>query len=258
MDKDSSETENLQKWFREQSCRTFEAERFAERTIDGTPSQIPANLDLQADPSRFLHPKSPERKMEAGTRSHLERISLPKFSGDKTKFERFWTAFSNCVDKGYESSEIKMLRLESCLVGKAADTLEGLDYSQIAYETAKMRLQRKFGGPRRQMQNQIEKLRSMKPLHVDNVEGLERFSDTLENVVVLLQTQGKLNELQPNSSLYTMSLEEILSRYYRWLGERYKPETLEVFKDWILDEIDYRIKAAEASLNQVRGGLRRI
>lgn len=117
--------------------------------------------------------------MEAGTRSNLERITVPKFNGDKTKFERFWTAFSNCVDKGSESSEIKMLRLESCLVGKAADTLEGLDYSETAYATAKIRLQRKFGGPRRQVQNQIEKLRSMKPLHADNVEDLNKFSDAL-------------------------------------------------------------------------------
>ena len=113
-----------------------------------------------------------------------------------------------------------------------------------------MRLQRKFGGPRRQVQNQIEKLRSMKLLHADNVEVLEKFSDALENIVVLLQTQGKLNEPLPNSSLYTTLLEkipeEMLSQYYRWLEEGHKPETLEVFKDWILDETDYRVKAAEA------------
>ena len=224
-DKGSFETENLQKWLHGQSHRAFEAERFPERTaIHETPAQTPANLGLQAGSSRFFHSKSPERKMEAGARSNLERITVPKFNGDKTKFERFWTAFSNCVDKGCESSEIKMLRLESCLVGKAADTLEGLNYSETAYTTAKMRLQRKFGGPKRQAQNQIENLRSMKPLHVDNVEDLEKFSDALENIVVLLQTQGKLNELQPNSSLYMMSLEkipeEMLSQYYRWLGER--------------------------------------
>ena len=150
------------------------------------------------------------------------------------------------MDKGCEYSEIKMLRLESSLGGKAADTLEGLDYSETAYATAKMRLQR----PRHQVQNQIEKLRSLKPLHADNVEDLEKFPAALENIAVLLQTQGKLNELQPNSSLYMMSLEkipeEMLSQYYRWLGERRKPETLEVFKDWILDETDYRVKAAEA------------
>ena len=64
-------------------------------------------------------------------------------------------------------------------MGKAADILEGLDYSETAYTTAKMRLQRKFGGPRRQVQNQIEKLRSMKLLHADNVEDLEKFKHNL-------------------------------------------------------------------------------
>jgi len=165
----------------------FEAERFPKQTIDETPAQTAANLVLQEDSSRFFHSKSPERKQEARTRSNLERITVPQFNGDKTKFECFWTAFSNFVDKGCESSEIKMLRLESCLMGKAADTLEGFDYSETAYATTKMRLQRKFGGPRRQVQNQIEKLRSMKPLHADNVADLEKFSDALENIAVLLQ-----------------------------------------------------------------------
>ena len=66
-----------------------------------------------------------------------------------------------------------MLELESYLVGKADDALEGLDYSEIAYETAKMRLLRKFVGPRRQVQNQIEKLQSMRPFLVDNVKHFQ-------------------------------------------------------------------------------------
>ena len=66
-----------------------------------------------------------------------------------------------------------MLELESYLVGKADDALEGLDYSETAYETAKMRLLRKFVGPRRQVQNQIEKLQSMRPFLVDNVKHFQ-------------------------------------------------------------------------------------
>ena len=109
-DKGSFEMENVQKWLHGQSHRVFEAERFRERTtIDETPAQTPANLGLQVGSSRFFHSKSPERKMEAGARSNLERITVPKFNGDRTKFERFWTAFSNCVAKGCKSSEIKML-----------------------------------------------------------------------------------------------------------------------------------------------------
>ena len=76
LDEDSSETESLEKRFREQSCRAFKAERFPERAIDDTPAQNPANLDLHVGLSRFFHSKTPERKMEAGTRSHLERITV--------------------------------------------------------------------------------------------------------------------------------------------------------------------------------------
>ena len=99
-----------------------------------------------------------------------------------------------------------MLRLEACLVGKAADTLEDLHYSEMDYETAKLRLQRKFCGERRQIQHQMEKLRNMRALQLDNVEDLGKFTDVLENTVVMLQNQGYVHELQPNNTLYTMML----------------------------------------------------
>jgi len=75
----------LQKWLHGQSHRAFEAERFPERTIDETPAQTPAKIVHQGDSLRFFHSKSPERKQEAGTRSNLERIAVPKFNGDKTE-----------------------------------------------------------------------------------------------------------------------------------------------------------------------------
>ena len=40
--------------------------------------------------------------------------------------------------------------------------------------------------------------------------------------------------------------EELLSRYYHWIAECYNFETLETLKDWILDETEYLVKAAEA------------
>jgi len=96
----------------------------------------------------------------------------------------------------------------------------------------------------------MEKLRNMRALQLDNVEDLEKFTAVLENTVVMLQNQGYVHELQPNNTLYTVMLEkipeELLSRYYRWIVERYKSETLETLKDWILEETEYRVKAAEA------------
>jgi len=78
----------------------------------------------------------------------LERIRIPKFSGDKMKYSSWWAAFSSCVDETSLSPRFKMLQLESCLEGEAAATVKGLGYSSAAYEAAKTRLNRKYGGNR--------------------------------------------------------------------------------------------------------------
>ena len=41
LDKNSSEMKNLRKWFHDQSCWAFEAQRFPERMIGDTPAQMP-------------------------------------------------------------------------------------------------------------------------------------------------------------------------------------------------------------------------
>ena len=44
------------------------------------------------------------------------------------------------------SAQFKMLRLESSLVGEAAETAKGFGYSDHVYEAPKARLNRKYGG----------------------------------------------------------------------------------------------------------------
>ena len=87
----------------------------------------------------------------------LERIRIPIFTGSKVEFQQWFAAFSTCIDKTSLASEFKMLRLESCLRGEAAEAIKGLGYTQAAYDAAKARLQRKYGGDRRKVQAQIDK-----------------------------------------------------------------------------------------------------
>ena len=89
----------------------------------------------------------------------LERIKIPVFSGNKLEFESWYAAFSTCVDKTTLEPQFKMLRLESCLAGEALETVKGLGYSSAAYEAAKSRLTRKFGGERRQVQSHLEDIK---------------------------------------------------------------------------------------------------
>ena len=70
----------------------------------------------------------------------LERIRIPKFSGDKKEYQSWWAAFSSCVDETNLSAQFKMLRLESCLARGAAETVKGPGYLDHAYKAAKARL----------------------------------------------------------------------------------------------------------------------
>ena len=53
----------------------------------------------------------------------LERIRLPKFSGDKKEYQSWWAALSSCVDETDLSAQFKMLRLESCYSDHAYEAL---------------------------------------------------------------------------------------------------------------------------------------
>ena len=86
----------------------------------------------------------------------LERIRIPIFTGSKVEFQQWFPAFSTCIDKTSLAPEFKMLRLESCLRGEAAEAIKGLGYTQAAYDAAKARLQRKYGGDWRKVQAQID------------------------------------------------------------------------------------------------------
>ena len=114
---------------------------------------------------------------------------IPKFSGDKKEYQS--AAFSSCVDETNLSAQFKMLRLESCLEGEAGETVKGLGYSDHAYEAAKARLNRKYGGNRRQVQAHIDELRKMRPVNSDNPRELERFAGIVERTVVSLKENKK-------------------------------------------------------------------
>ena len=97
----------------------------------------------------------PQARRPANGKAHgdesmkqLERIRIPVFAGNKMNFQRWHAAFTCCVDQTPLTPQFKMLRLEACLVGEAAETIKGLGYSLEAYEAAKARLVRKYGGSR--------------------------------------------------------------------------------------------------------------
>ena len=61
-----------------------------------------------------------------------------------------------CVDQAPATAEYKLLQLRQCLAGEALRAVKSLGHSATAYQTAKERLDRKFGGQRRQIALYLE------------------------------------------------------------------------------------------------------
>ena len=100
--------------------------------------------------------------------TNSSRILIPTFSGDKKEYQPWWAAFFSCVDETNLSAQFNVSRLESCLEAEAAKMVKGLGYLNHAYEAAKARLNRKYGGNRRQVQAHIDELCKMRPINTDN------------------------------------------------------------------------------------------
>ena len=88
----------------------------------------------------------------------------------------------------------------------------------------------------------------MNTLREDNAKALEKFADVLKRVVINLKENDRQSDLK-DGTLYTIILEKIpeklLAQHYRWIKENQEHESFEKLKDWIAEEAEYRIQAAE-------------
>ena len=124
---------------------------------------------------------------------------------------------------------------------KYLKVVEPLGHSAAAYEAAKERLERKFGGKRRQIALHLEELENFKPLRPGFAKDLERLADLLDVTLVNLKEAGRHDELG-NGSLY-LSLckkltEAMLAQYHRWIYEKGRWQSVETLRELIIQEAD--------------------
>ena len=96
--------------------------------------------------------------------------------------------------------------------------LHFLGFSEAAYETAKARLLRKYGGSRRQVQVNLEELKKMNMLREDDDKSLEKFADVLERAVINLKENNRQSNLK-DGTLYTIILKKIPEKLL-WLSTK--------------------------------------
>ena len=187
----------------------------------------------------------------------LKRIEIPVFNGDKKKYESWKAAFLACVDRAPATGEFKMLQLKQCLAGEALCAIEHLGHSAAAYDAAKERLERKFGGKRRQISLYYEEIDQFQQIRPNHSKDLERYADLLELLVIKLKEGGQLGELG-NGSLYCKLQQKLpecmLARYHRWLFESGTEESVAALKTWVFHESEFLTVASETA-NGLRGDI---
>ena len=95
-----------------------------------------------------------------------------------------------------------MLQLRQYLFDEALQAIESLGHSATAYETAEERLERKYGGKRRQIAVYLEDLENFKQVRTENAKDLEKFANLLDIAIMNIKEAGQQHELG-DWSLYT-------------------------------------------------------
>ena len=101
----------------------------------------------------------------------LKRVQF-LYSRGQTDLPELEGCILACTDSAPATGEYKMLQLKQYLSGDALKVIENLGHSATAYEAAKERLERKFGGMRRQIAIYLEDLEQFRPIRPGMQETL--------------------------------------------------------------------------------------
>ena len=178
----------------------------------------------------------------------LKRVEIPVFSGDKRVYQSWKAAFLACIDRAPATGEYKLLQLRQYLSGEALKVIENLGHSALAYEAAKERLERKYGGRRRQIAIYLEELEQFGQIRPGRAKDLEQFADLLDIAIINLQEAGQHHELG-NGSLYTKLQrklpESMFAQYHRWVFECRERESVLSLRTWVIQESEFQTIASE-------------
>ena len=147
-----------------------------------------------------------------------------------------------CVDRAPVTPEYKMLQLRQYVSGEALIAIENLGFSSAAYQKAKDRLERKYGGKRRQKASFKEDLEQFQQVQSGNVEELERFADLLDITIINLEEAGDNQDLGDGSlyiQLQKKLPQSLLARYHRLLFENNMTESVVALQTWVLQESNF-------------------
>ena len=146
-----------------------------------------------------------------------------------------------------------MLWLQNSLKGKALKLVKDLGFSSNAYERAKQKLEKKYGGQRRLQIKTLAALKNWKKVQPKNLNDLEEFLTVLDRTLIILKDtcdgQGDLFGQSLNLISKEKLPEEDVQCYKSWLIEHSKEDTFETLVAWV----ELRVQIIEETREETRG-----
>ena len=115
----------------------------------------------------------------------------------------------------------------------------------IGLDLWKERLERKFGGHRRQKALYLEEVDNFRPICPGNYKEIEKFADLLDITIVNLKEANRSDELK--DGLLYLKLQKklptsMLSSYHRWIFEKQKRESVESLREGYCKKLNFKQK----------------
>jgi len=142
-----------------------------------------------------------------------------------------------------------MLQLRQYLKGEPLETIDSLGFSAAAYVVAWKRLDKKYGGERRQLAMHMADIEKSPIVRGGHPDELQKFVDLLEIITVAFHEHGKHNELGDGVLLMQLQAKlnpALLTQYNRWRHEWAKMNSVSTLAEFITQEAEYATEAAEA------------
>jgi len=179
---------------------------------------------------------------------HVKPLTIPVFSGEKRSYASWKAAFMASIGHTSATDELKLLHLRQYLRGEALDTIDSLGFTASAYPVALQRLEKKYGGVRRQLHLQMELVDAFPVIKPGRAQELQKFAELLEVTQVVLLDNGRQYELGDGvlyNKLQAKLSASMLITYKRWKQQEQMSEGIATLLDWVNSEAEFATEASE-------------
>ncbi len=127
-----------------------------------------------------------------------------------------------------------------------------MGYSETAYERAKSKLERKYGGERRLQIKHLTTLRNWPKVRSRNLQEMEEFQALLERILITVNDGNSLQGESLNLSAKEKLSEQDIQAYKFWLMDHSRNDCFESLVDWV----ELKVEVMEEAKEETQGGHR--